>query len=145
MTRWVLAMVVGLLAWPVQAQNWGNLDGLLFAHLTQSGRAEASYWLPEHADPAHAARALGIVYEHIPGSAGNVDIAVGVFVNQGGAWAFGGPVSGVFGLEPRAANFAPGHVDLSTTTLKPGEPRCCPTGVTRWRIDLTTLTGQRLP
>jgi len=140
-----LALVLALLAGSAQAQNgWPNLDALLFSTLTASGRAEGSYWLPDQADPASATRALGVVYEHIPGSAGSVSIASGVYVRTTQGWQFAGVVQGLFGQSPRDIAFAPTFVELTTTMLGPNEPRCCPTLPARWRIDLATLTAQRL-
>ncbi len=131
-------------ACPASAQGWPNLDQLLFSTLTQSGRAEASFWLPDSPDPTRATRAVGVVYEHIPGSAGSVSIATGHYVRQASGWQFTGVVSGLFGQNPRDSLFGPGYVDVTTTMLGPNEPRCCPTLATRWRINLTSMTAQRL-
>ena len=140
-----LAALLILLAGPVRAQDgWPNLDALLFSTLTASGQAEASFWLPDQVDPTTATRAVGVVYEHIPGSAGSVGIATGVYVRTGQGWQFAGPVQGMFGQSPRDPAFGPAHVDITTTLLGPNEPRCCPTVPGRWRIDLATLVAQRL-
>lgn len=125
-------------------EGWGNLDALLFGSLTQSGTAEASYWLPDHPNPQSATRALGIVYEYIPGSAGNTGIAVGVFVKQQQSWIYAATVQGLFGQSPREPLFGPRTAEITTTMLGPNEPRCCPTLAVRWRIDLTTFQAQRL-
>ena len=133
------------MAFPAGAQGWPNLDQLLFSTLTSSGKAEASFWLPDHPDPAQATRALGVVYEHIPGSAGSVSIAVGHYIRNATGWQFTGVVSGLFGQSPRDPAYGEGVVELTTTMLGPNEPRCCPTLATRWRIDLNTMAAQRLP
>lgn len=138
MRHLIAAFCLCLTAIPVGAQGWGNLDAFLFRHLTRSGTAEASFWLPDAPDAGTARRAIGIVYEHIPGSAGNVGIAVGLFVRQGEGWSYLGEVEGLWGHDPRDASFGTNSVDLTTTTLGPNEPRCCPTQVSRWRIDLST-------
>tara|TARA_R110002094_G_scaffold100763_9_gene100880 strand:- start:2571 stop:3008 length:438 start_codon:yes stop_codon:yes gene_type:complete len=132
----ICLMVAGL---PALAQSWGNLDALLYRHLTSSGTAEASFWLPDTLDPTTAERAIGVVYEYIPGSAGNTGIAVGSFVKQGSNWIFTGQIDGLWGHMPRDALFGQSSVDVTTTTLGPNEPRCCPTQVSRWRIDLASL------
>ena len=130
---------------PLRAQNgWPNLDQLLFSTLTTSGTAEASFWLPDSVDPNTATRALGVVYEYIPGSAGNTGIATGVYVRTAQGWQLAGVVQGLFGQRPSDANFGPTSVDVTTVMLGPNEPRCCPTLPVRWRIDLTTLVAQRL-
>lgn len=139
-----LVALLALLATPLQAQNgWPDLDRLLFGTLTTSGRAEASFWVPDQADPATATRALGIVYEAFPG--GNaVSMATGIYQRTTQGWQFAGVVQGLFGNSPREVTFAPTHIDITTTMLGPGEPRCCPTQVTRWRIDLASRVAQRL-
>lgn len=111
---------------------------------TSSGTAEASFWLPDSADPATASIALAVVYEYIQGSAGNTGIAPGFFVKQEGAWVFTGPVQGLFGQSPSDASFGQTALELTTIMLGPNEPRCCPTLPVRWRIDYQTLTAQRL-
>ncbi|WP_299612828.1 hypothetical protein [uncultured Tateyamaria sp.] len=148
MIRSVAAIILALSLWvpPVTAQQagWPNLDQLLFSTLTASGRAEASFWLPDRPEPTTATRALGVVYEHIPGSAGSVSIAVGLYQRVAEGWAFVGPVEGLFGNSPREVEFGPTSLDLTTTMLGPNEPRCCPTLPVRWRIDLATRVAQRL-
>lgn len=140
----VLAFAVWLSPLTAQTAGWPDLDSLLFSTLTKSGRAEASFWLPDQPDPTTATRALGIVYEHIPGSAGSVSIATGLYQRVEQGWAFVGPVQGLFGNAPRDPEFTQTHIDLTTITLGPNEPRCCPTLPVRWRIDLNTRTAQRL-
>lgn len=140
----LLAMSLWLPPASAQQASWPNLDQLLFSTLTASGRAEASFWLPDQLDPATATRALGVVYEHIPGSAGSVSIATGIYQRVAEGWAFVGPVEGLFGNSPRDPAFLAAHVDVTTTMLGPNEPRCCPTLPVRWRIDLTTRVAQRL-
>ena len=68
---------------------------------------------------------------------------VGLFRRGASGWSYAGPVE-VFGWDPRDARFSPGRIELTTTTLGPGEPRCCPTAVTQWVIDTTTGTALRL-
>lgn len=107
--------------------------------LTGGARMEAAFWLPDHTDPAAAREAIGVAYTHIPGSAGSLSIAVGHFVHQDGQFVLSGPISGVFGHDPRLPVFAPGHMALTMTTLGPNDARCCPTGETTWIIDRQTL------
>ncbi len=123
---------------------WPNLDAMILSNLTDSGTAEAAFWLPDGPDPAQVTQGLGVAYEYIQGSAGSVSIAVGYFVRGASGWQYVGPVQGLFGQSPRAPMFAPGVMELTTTTLGPNEPRCCPTQETRWRIDLAQRVAQRL-
>lgn len=126
------------------AQAWPNLDQLLFSTLTQSGTAEASFWLPDNPDPQQATQALGVVYEYIPGSAGNTGIALGLYRKAGTVWQYAGPVANVFGQSPRDPLFANNSMELTTSMLGPNDARCCPSLAVRWRIDLTTRTAARL-
>lgn len=144
MKPWIAALILSGAAQIAQAQDWGNLDALLFQSLTNSGTAEASFWLPNAFDPAQATTAIGVVYEHIPGSAGNTGIATGVFVRQENGWFFAGPVEGMFGQSPRDVAFSQNHVDVTTSLVGPNDPRCCPTLATRWRIDLGTRTAVQI-
>jgi hypothetical protein len=144
MTRFALAVVLILTAVRAVAQDWGDLDALILPNLTSSGSAEASFWLPDAADPATASIALAVVYEYIQGSAGSTSIAAGFFVKQEGAWVFAGPVQGLFGQSPRDVAYGETAVNLTTIMLGPNEPRCCPTLPVRWRIDYQTLTATRL-
>ncbi|KAJ04648.1 hypothetical protein [Sulfitobacter mediterraneus] len=136
----LLSAAICIAGLSVAAEGWGNLDALLFSHLTRSGSAEASYWLPNSIDPAQATAAFGVVYEHIAGSAGNTTIAVGLFLRpSGGQWGFAGPVADLFGHNPRDVVFEGGFAMMTTTMPGPNDPRCCPTVPTRWRIDLARL------
>jgi hypothetical protein len=53
----------------------------------------------------------------------------------------------IFGNNPRNVRFRPGSIRLVTTTLKPGEPRCCPTDVREWTIEVgeNSTSPQPLP
>ncbi|QFT58991.1 hypothetical protein FIU94_09145 [Sulfitobacter sp. THAF37] len=124
--------------------GWGNLDALLLSSLSNTGSMEASYWLPDSPDPAAAQVAIGVAYVHIPGSAGSVSIGSGIFRKGAAGWQMAAPVTGLFGHEPRAHQFQNGQVQLLTTMLGPGEPRCCPTQEAMWRIDLTTGQAERI-
>ncbi|OAN68969.1 hypothetical protein A8B82_04670 [Sulfitobacter sp. EhC04] len=128
----------------VAQEGWGNLDALLLNSLSTTGSMEASYWLPDNPDPAQAQLGLGIAYIHIPGSAGSVSIEAGIFRRTQNGWQYTAPVVNLFGHEPRDPLFQNGQVQLLTTMLGPGEPRCCPTQEAKWQIDLTTGQAQRL-
>ncbi|UWR11872.1 hypothetical protein [Sulfitobacter mediterraneus] len=136
----LLSAAICIAGLPVAAEGWGNLDALLFSHLTRSGNAEASYWLPNSTNPTQASAAFGVVYEYIEGSAGSTSIAVGLFLKQPqGPWGFAGPVADLFGHNPRDVVFEDGFAMMTTTMPGPNDPRCCPTVPTRWRIDLARL------
>ena len=99
---------------------------------------QSSLWLQGPPGPDGAAAGLSIAYFPFPG--GNaVQIGVDAFrVTPAGAEHLG-RVEGLFGAEPRDAVFGPGMVTLTTTMPRPGDPRCCPTGATRWTVDLNAL------
>lgn len=144
--RFLVSLWLTLAAQCVYAQDgWGNLDALLESHLSNPGAVVASYWLPNSADPAQANIALGVLYKSSIEATSSVYVELGVFARQADGWAFAGSVQGVFGLQPRDVAFGNGFAELST--LRPGlnDPRCCPTQLTRWRIDLGTLQAVPLP
>lgn len=122
--------------------GWGDLDGLLVQSL--GGPLEAAFWLPDNADPAQAQEAMGVVYVPIPGAAGNTSIGIGLFRRGASGFALAGQVEGLFGFAPRDTAFGPDAIELTTTVLKDGEPRCCPSGEARWRIDRQSLAVARL-
>jgi hypothetical protein len=110
---------------------------------TLGAGAEALYWLPDSGDPAQAREALGVAYIPIEGSAGSVDIAAGYYAKGPQGFGLVGPVADLFGFEPRDARFLSDRIEVTTSTLAPGDPRCCPTATTRWAIDRDTLTAER--
>lgn len=140
------ALLALCLANPAAAQGWGDLDSLLASSLAPSGgEVVGAYFLPDSADPEAATEALGVVYEVIEGAAGNTTIAVGHFVKLGTGFTYAGPVAEVFGQEPREAAFLPDRIEVTTTMPREEDPRCCPTGASRWVIDRATLTATEVP
>lgn len=130
-------------------EDWGFVGPLMAEAFSTAGRiVEGSFWLPNDVDPARAIYAVGVAYPAIVGAAGNVDIVAGIFGRLDSGWTFLAPLSGLFGFDPRDTVWqgepVPTRVELTTTTLQPGEPRCCPTGETRWSVDLQTGQAQRL-
>ena len=49
----------------------------------------------------------------------------------------------VFGLDPRNVRFSPGRIEVTTTVMKPDDPRCCPSGEQTFNllVDRTTATA----
>lgn len=60
-----------------------------------------------------------------------------LFQNIGGQMRFLRKVPQFFGETKRAA-FAPGKVMLEMLVMKPGDPRCCPSGIERREVDVAT-------
>jgi hypothetical protein len=134
-----LALALGLAAGSALAQDVQTL-----LKQTLRAEAEALYWLPDATDPAQAREALGVAYIPIEGSAGSVDIAVGYYARGPQGFGLVGGISELFGFEPRDARFLADRIEVTTTTLAPGDPRCCPTATTRWSIDRQSLAAERL-
>lgn len=127
------------------AQAWGDLDGLLVRTLSPTGEMVASVWFPDGATPETSQRALGVVYAHVPGSAGTVSIHTGIFTGGQTNWTLVRQVDGLFGQSPQNPVWHADRIEVTTSVLKEGEPRCCPTGVARWSIDVATGQVNRLP
>ncbi len=145
MRRTLAAILLSLLSVPAAlAQDWGNLDALIISQLTDGATPEMAQFMPDTADPATATRALAIAYVHIPGSAGSVSIDVGLFQRAGQGWSMTRRVDGLFGMGPENPAFGPGWVEITTSTLGPDDPRCCPSVKTRWRIEMATGQAFRL-
>jgi hypothetical protein len=141
-----LAILLAAVASGYAQSRTGSTDAKIERLLAQSlgSGFEASYWLPDSEEPAHVTEALGVVYIPIKGSAGSVSIEAGYFKRSGKIFQFGERVRDLFGMEPRDARFLPGRIELTTTMLKPGEPRCCPSGTARWAIDRKSLVATRI-
>ncbi|MEM1352759.1 MAG: hypothetical protein AAGF27_10465 [Pseudomonadota bacterium] len=88
--------------------------------------------------------ALGIIYVHVPGSAGTVSIHAGVYGYLDSGWTKLADVKDLYGLSPMDARFDETSVTLTTLTLGPDEPRCCPTKQIRWRVGLSDGQAFRL-
>ncbi|MDD9716965.1 hypothetical protein PVW48_09430 [Dinoroseobacter sp. PD6] len=142
------ALIAALLALTPPAaaqQGWGDLDGLLRAQLLPpQASLVGAFWLPDHADPGQARRALGIAFFEVANGGNSTNIATGYFLGTGAGWAFANPVSGLFGQGPRDVVYYDDRVELTTTMPNPGDPRCCPTGEARWSVNIATGTATRL-
>ncbi|MEO1238725.1 MAG: hypothetical protein AAFW64_03505 [Pseudomonadota bacterium] len=122
--------------------GWGDLNGLMVQSfglqgLVIPGEGE-SYWLPDAVDPGAASVALGFYYYIPPGGGNAVRLSVGYFQRTRVGFSLVRPVTGLFGHNPRDAVFSGPTIEVTTTMLRPGEPRCCPTGQARWSFDRRT-------
>lgn len=86
--------------------------------------------------------AVVFVYTDIEGAAGNFDLKVALFRGEAGRYRFMRYAPDVFGTEPRQAKFANGVVEVTTTVLRAGDSRCCPTGSKRYAIDVRLATNK---
>jgi hypothetical protein len=107
---------------------------LLVQDMSPTGSMEGGQWFTDTQDTY----GLGIIYVHIPGSAGSVTIHAGIYGFLDSGWVKLRDVQGLFGASPTGAAFSPGRVEVLTMTLGPNDPRCCPTKQVRWTIDLET-------
>jgi hypothetical protein len=46
----------------------------------------------------------------------------------------------VFGLDPRSVKFSPGRIEVTTTVMKPGDARCCPSGEQTFSLPVERVT-----
>ncbi len=126
---------------------WPDLDKVLFPQLAQgSGVVEAWFFLPDRPAPHEAREAVAIVYEWIQGSAGSTSIAAAYYTldHPPLQFTFHGYIADLYGHNPRDPLFLPDRIEVTLTTLRTGEPRCCPTGETRYAIDRARLKARVL-
>lgn len=137
LTRLVLVFLMAVGA-PATAQDWSDATAVIQRDLAGGGAALGTTVFPNSADPATADRALGIVYVHIEGSAGSARLEAGLFQRGPAGWQMQRRVSGLFGMSPRAPYFDASGFYLTTSTLGPNDPRCCPSLETAWFVDWAT-------
>ena len=76
-----------------------------------------------------------IAFIYFPFLGGNsFGLDVSLFDGHGGGLVHTRMVDDVFGMDPRDVAIEPGRISVTTTTLNPRDPRCCPTGETRFEI-----------
>jgi hypothetical protein len=104
----------------------------------------SAHWLQDSETPARACEAVGIPYQGIEGTAGNVRIGMDRFSGSGAAFPLTACVHDVYGVEQRDVAFLSDRIELTTTMPKREDPRWRPTGTARWSIDRASLAGTRL-
>jgi hypothetical protein len=77
--------------------------------------------------------AIAFIYYAGGGNAAFLDISL--FESSGGKLLHKRVVENVFGDDPRGVTIAPGRVEVTMTVLKPGDPRCCPSGTEHYTIE----------
>ncbi len=105
-------------AWATQ-QYGANLLGdptIFYGDFNGDGAADALAW---------ADYATG-------GTSANHGVAL--FRNDSGRMTFVRTVDDVYGMEPRDAHFSNGRITLTTSTVGPNDPLCCPTQPHQWTI-----------
>ena len=126
-----------------QAYTPETIARMLVMELSPTRSMEGGEWFTDKDAFGRETRALGIIYVHVPGSAGTVSIHAGIFDFHDSGWVKTRDVSGLYGVGPRNAVFHANRIELETTTLAPGDPRCCPTQKVRWQVDIGT--GAAIP
>lgn len=116
---------------------------MLVEELSPTRSMEGGEWFTNRDNLGRETRALGIIYVHVPGSAGTVSLHAGIFELYDSGWVKIRDVSGLYGVSPRNAVFQSNRIELETTTLAPGDARCCPTQKVRWHVDVNT--GAAIP
>ena len=112
----------------------------LQAEIEDEFQLEGLVW---HARGSSPNEALAFIYASSPSGGNAVYLTIRHYVEQGGQWQNKGVVTDLFGLEPRDVAFGGGAIRVTTSTLRDGDPRCCPSGATRWAIDRRTLKARR--
>ena len=140
MLKRLLLIVLVAFGSPSQAQDWSEVTAIVLRDLAGGGTAVGTTIFPNSPDPGIADRALGIVYVHIEGSAGNASLEAGLFVRGAAGWQMHRRVQGLYGLSPRDPGFNAEGFRLATSTLGPNDARCCPSVETAWLVDW--MTGQ---
>ncbi|MBT8417559.1 MAG: hypothetical protein KJO42_08965 [Silicimonas sp.] len=123
---------------PAKAQDWSEAAMVVTRDLAGGGTALGTTIFPNSPHPAFADRALGIVYVHIEGSAGNSTLEAGLFARGAGGWQMHRRVTGLVGASPRNPQVNSSGFYLTTSTLGPNDPRCCPSVETEWFVDWAT-------
>lgn len=77
--------------------------------------------------------ALAFVYAYSGGN--SVAQEVWLLSSDNGFWARVTQVE-IYGQSPRDVRFGQGQVLVTTTTLGPNDPRCCPTDETTWTLTI---------
>lgn len=130
----------------VQAQEVSAeaISRMLVTDLSPTRSMEMGQWFTDVAQSGRDTRGLGIIYVHVPGSAGTVSIHAAIYNMGRSGWLKNRDVTGLYGYSPRETLFFPDRIEIVTTTLGPNEPRCCPTVQTRWSFDLATGVAQEI-
>lgn len=123
---------------PAWAQDWSSAVTVVQRDLAQGGTVLGTTLIPNSTDPASADRALGVVYVYIEGSAGNSTLESGLFQRGPAGWQLHRRVNGLIGASPREPRFDTSGFYLTTSTLGPADPRCCPSQETAWFVDWAT-------
>ena len=140
MRAWLVACALLGLPGPLAAEpsTWRFIDPLIQQNLgIAQGEAPATFFT-DHPDPASATIGLAFHYYESRSGGNSVGLSVGAFARGETGWVFRGPVQGLFGFDPRDAVFTQNRIEITTTVLKDGEPRCCPTGTARWAFDIAS-------
>lgn len=135
--KFLIASLALLFASGAHAQYWQDkqVAEMLVRELSPTQSMEGGQWFVSTDVLRPGTLGLGIIYVHIPGSAGNVSLHAALYQWTAQGWTMSARVQNLFGMSPQKPAFLPGRVEVSTMTLGPNDPRCCPTAEKRWSID----------
>jgi hypothetical protein len=136
MRRAAAALAACLAAGAAAAQSTASMADWLAQ--TYGAEILSSFWFQGPAGADGSAPGLSVAYYPIPGG-NSFQIGVDAFAVTAAGAVHRGEIEGLYGTEPRDPAFGDGVMTLTTTMPKPDDPRCCPTGATRWTIDLNAL------
>lgn len=129
---------------PPQTTPWSFINGIMNQSLdVRPGEGPAKLF-PDHGDPTVARLAVGFHSFRNRSGGTMIQQNIGLFEHIPEGWRYAGPVTGLFGVDPRDASFAPGRIELTTTVHGLNEPQCCPTQPARWLIDTGSRNAARL-
>lgn len=120
------------------AAGGGSSDQV--AALKAEYNTEYVTWLDGSGTPSEG---LAFVYYARPNGGNSTSLDILLYRQKGRGWSRVGRVQSLFGVQPRDARFRSDTIEVTTTTLRDGEPRCCPTGQTRWVIDRSNLRARK--
>ena len=138
MLRSLVVVCAVILGSPAKAEFWtdAQVPEMLVRELSPTQAMEGGQWFRSTDMLQQGTMGLGIIYVHIPGSAGSVSLHAALFAWTAQGWTRTVNVSELFGMSPQDPLFLPDRVEVSTMTLGPSDPRCCPSQLKRWSIDL---------
>ncbi len=87
--------------------------------------------------------ALALLYH--PSGGNSDELTRWVFWDEGNGYrrTTSAALDEVFGVEPRNVKLSPGRVRITLTTMRPNDPRCCPSGETTYDISLDGAGGPK--
>ena len=122
-------------AMPALAQDWSFIAPLTAQVLDVQPGDQPPMLFSDHPDPAVARHSVIFHYFDSRSGGNSFGLNVGLFRRMNEGWVFAQLLE-IYGVTPRDGRFTEELFEVTTTTLGPNEPRCCPTQTTKWVVDL---------